>query len=141
MGSVGSPSASWRTLCMAMAALLAAGALVQYNDPDPVRWTAMYGAAAWISFVAGCRGRVARFWPAAIGVIAAGWGSSVVAVDGSPLGAYLSMFDRWEMTSAAIEVTREATGLLLIAAWMGVVTWRSAQDREWSPQGSAGAAE
>ena len=42
----------------AMAAMFAAAALLQYNDPDPVRWVLVYGAAAVLSGVAAWRGAV-----------------------------------------------------------------------------------
>jgi hypothetical protein len=63
-------------------------------------------------------------WPATVGGVALVWGTALVlGVEG--LDVYTSMFDAWEMTSVRVEEAREASGLIIIAAWMGVVVWRA----------------
>ena len=37
---------------------------------------------------------------------------------------YSHMFDAWEMKSVSVEEAREATGLLIVAAWMAVLLVR-----------------
>jgi hypothetical protein len=96
-----------------------AAAAVQWNDPDPARWMAMYGAAAAACLVAG-RARWAPLWTAAVGAIALGWGAAIglgierVVAPGELVG-------RMEMVGGPIEETREALGLALIAVWMMVL--------------------
>jgi hypothetical protein len=99
-----------------MAALFALAAAVQVNDPDPVRWMAVYGAACACSLMA-ARGRSPHpAVPAALAAIAVTWAVTI----GLRVGAssYPHMFDAWEMKTPAIEEAREATGLVLVAGWM-----------------------
>jgi len=109
-----------RAVNAVMAALFALAAAVQWNDPDPARWMAVYGAACASSLMA-ARGRpphpavaatlagIAMAWAVAIGVRVGGGDS------------YRHMFDAWEMKTPAIETAREATGLVMVSAWMLVV--------------------
>lgn len=101
----------------AVTALFAFAAAVQFNDPDPGRWLAVYGAAAGLSAAAAVRGSVPLVAPLVVGAIALAWGLGL-AVGGSGLGAYASMFDAWEMKSVAIEEAREASGLFIVTVWM-----------------------
>src|SRR5688572_11586761 len=61
-----------RIVCAVMAVLFSFSAAVQYNDPDPIRWAAIYLAA-----MAVCIGYVARPMPALPAVLVAvaslGW--------------------------------------------------------------------
>jgi Transmembrane family 220, helix len=69
----------YRVINWVMAVLFLFAAVVQYNDPDPVRWMAMYLAAC----------------------------------------------DAWEMKSETFEEAREASGLVIVTAWMLVLfVWR-----------------
>ena len=100
-----------------MAALFALAAAVQLNDPDPIRWIAVYGLAAIISGYAAVTSRVPR--RAAIVLAAAALAWAVVIGLGGPSGEeYRQMFQAWEMRSPGIEEAREATGLVIVAAWM-----------------------
>lgn len=99
--------------------------IVQYNDPDPVRWMAMYGAAL-ISCILFAAGR--KLWPvfAIVGIIALLW-----AIDWAPgvLGKTRpsEMFEAWEMKNERVEEAREFWGLMIVVAWMGVLTAFSLQ--------------
>jgi hypothetical protein len=108
-----------RAVNAVVAALFAAGAALQWNDPDPARWMALYGAACAISLMA-ARGRPPRrVVPAALAGIAIAWAVAVgVRVGGD---SYLHMFDAWEMRTPAIEEARETSGLLIVAGWMVVI--------------------
>jgi hypothetical protein len=125
-----------------MALLFVAGVVVQVNDPDPLPWMAIYGAAAAVAVMPAVRGSVPVAAPLAVGIVALGWGAAVV-IGGPTVDAYGRMFDAWEMDSAATEVAREGTGLFLIAAWMAVLTWMSWRERKkgvgthFSPPGRA----
>jgi hypothetical protein len=115
-----------------MAMLFAFAALLQYNDPDPFRWVAVYGAACAVSLAVAARGAVHRVWPLAVGAIALTWGLVLLA-RASGVDVFTSMFDAWEMRSVPIEEAREASGLLIVAVWMGFLaaTMRSVR----RPQG------
>lgn len=106
-----------------MAALFAVAAVVQFNDPDPVRWVAVYGTACTLSALAAGDYRVPSWIPAVLGAVAFAWAGIIMA--GGPQGAaYTHMFDAWEMTSISVEEAREAVGLLIVATWSGALWWR-----------------
>jgi hypothetical protein len=103
-----------------MTALFTLAAVVQANDPDPLRWIAMYGIAAAISAYAAITSRVPRFAATLLGAAAVAWAVSIAA-DGPGFDEYRRMFDAWEMRSAPIEEAREVSGLLIVAGWMIVL--------------------
>ena len=91
-----------------MAVLFAAGAVVQYNDPDPALWMVVYGAAAFGS-AAFAMGKL----PAA-----ACWGLAVLAFIGAGFN-WPETFEGVRFTEAGmanmnIEEGREALGLVII---------------------------
>jgi hypothetical protein len=92
---------------------------VQYNDPDPLRWMAIYGAAA-AACILTLKGR--GWWPlpAAIGVIALVWalGYAPQVIGKVRFG---ELFEAFEMKDERVEVAREMGGLLIIAFWMAVL--------------------
>jgi hypothetical protein len=114
-----------RIASVLMGMLFLFGTSVQYNDPDPLQWALIYVAAAVQSFVASRR--ALPWWlPAGTGVIAILW-ALVIAfrVEASVLR---QMFGEFGMASLEIEEAREAFGLVIIGAWMGVLSrsgrWR-----------------
>jgi hypothetical protein len=108
-------------ICNAVMTLLFAVAVaVQYNDPDPVRWMAIYGAAGVLSARAALGKRTPVILPVSVAAIAVVW-SLDVAYDVVGRVAFLDMFQAWEMKSPAIEEARESSGLLIVAGWMGVL--------------------
>ena len=123
--------AVFRLLNGLMAVLFAVAVVVQFNDPDPFRWVAVYAAALAVSALAAARGRVPVVVAAVVGGIALAWGLFLVRNSGG-LRTYQHMFDAWEMQNTSIEEAREATGLLIVFVWMAVVglwSWLSARSR------------
>ena len=106
-----------------MAAAFLLSVLVQYNDPDPVRWMAMYGAAmiACILFLLD-----KKYWYifAGIGFVALLW-----ALDWAPgvIGKtqFSELFAAWEMKNERVEEAREFGGLMIVVVWMAVLTFFS----------------
>lgn len=105
---------------LTIALLFAFAAALQYNDPDPIRWIAVYGSACVLSLVAGFRRRVPPAAAIAVGLVALGW-AAWIALGGPAASEYRHMFDAWEMKSPSVEQAREASGLILVAAWMTVL--------------------
>jgi hypothetical protein len=113
---------AFRIINALMALVFLMAVVVQYNDPDPLQWMAIYGATCVVSVLA-WRGRVHPAVPLLVGVVALAWALSIML--GGPGGSnYLHMFDAWEMQSVNVEQAREATGLLIVAVWMAVVAMR-----------------
>jgi len=72
----------------------------------------------------GSRPSIPRGVPVAVAVVALGW-AAVIAFGGPAASEYGHMFDAWEMKSPAVEEAREASGLVIVAAWMAVLFIRA----------------
>jgi len=103
-----------------MAVLFAFAAALQYNDPDPLRWMAMYGPAM-LACGLGLAGRLPRLLPALAGLGALVWAGTLApgVVGRVSVG---ELFQSYGMLSTAVEEGREMGGLLIVSAWMGVLT-------------------
>lgn len=123
-----------RILNLAMAGVFLFGAIVQINDPDPGLWALVYLAAAVACFLAINRPSDFRL-PAAVGAVAILW-SVLIALQASGWAPFLELFAEWEMRDEVVEETRETYGLLIIAAWMAVLTVRAMRLRG-NPAGAA----
>lgn len=113
-----------------MFAAFALSIAVQYNDPDPVAWIALYGSAAaccglfWIGL---------RFWwaPAIVCFAALAWiGLSIpgLAAAEDPI-VWGDVFGQPAMKTMAVELVREIGGLAIVAIWMAVLAVRFRQPR------------
>jgi hypothetical protein len=104
-----------------MTVLFLFAASLQLNDPDPVRWVALYGAAAALS-VAEALGRT-RFGVALVAAL----GFAAGALVGLPelLHARAEAFTSFHMQLLGDEVARESVGLLLCALWSALLVWRA----------------
>ena len=107
-----------------MALLFAFAAALQFNDPDPIQWIAIYTAACALSLVMFVRRRLMLWMPLAVFAIAIVW-AALIAFGGPAASEYGHMFDAWEMKSPSVEEAREASGLLIVAAWMMVLMIRA----------------
>ena len=103
----------------AMLAAFIFSVVVQYNDPDPVRWMLIYGLAA-LACILELRGRLKLYLPAAVGAIAFGWAVSLAphVIGKTTFG---EMFQSFEMINTVVEEAREMGGLLIAAGWMAVL--------------------
>ncbi len=108
-----------------VAALFLTSAALQFNDPDPLRWMALYGAAAAACVVAR-RLRHGAWFAAAVGLVALAWAAAL-----SPILPALRLTELTRSMKAenpTIELGRELLGLLVVGAWMvalAIVAWRS----------------
>ena len=109
-----------------MCALFGFGALLQLNDPDPLRWVAIYGAAAatcgWLAFTRR-RNALMRVLPALVAAVALTWAASIAYGSSGRVG-FMRLFEAWEMKNAAVEERRELSGLLIVGTWMIVASLR-----------------
>jgi len=78
----------FRALNGLMAALFALAVAVQYNDPDPVRWMAIYGAACIVTLMVAIRGRAPTAAPVAVGLIVWAWCVYWASTSRADLGTY-----------------------------------------------------
>lgn len=106
-----------------MLLLFSFGAAVQVNDPDPVRWIAVYALAAAACLLSLLR-RLHWTLPALLSAVALAWAATLASrvVGRVP---FRDMFGAFEMRNVGIEESREMYGLLIIAAWMAVLALRA----------------
>ena len=110
-----------------MALLFIFSLIVQYNDPDPARWMAVYGAAA-LACLWAVRGNLPRWLPGLVALAALTWiGLWFPRVLGKV--GFGEMFKEAGMATLAIEEGRELIGLLLVAIWMVVLFFRAGRRR------------
>lgn len=113
-----------RWINIAVAAILAWCAIVQYNDPDPALWIAVYvGGAAMAGLAA-----VGRFYTPALLLLGAGilfWMGSLAhgVRDFLAQGDMALLFTGMSPERPYVELTREFLGLGLILASCVVYLW------------------
>jgi hypothetical protein len=96
-----------------LAVLFAISVGLQVNDPDPIRWMAIYGIAGIGIGVLPAR-RAISLVVIAVGLFAAGWSAYL----GQQVFNVIHLSDLWlKMTDkgGAVEVGREAGGLAIVA--------------------------
>lgn len=122
-----------RIASAAMAALFLYSAAVQLDDPDPLRWAAIYLLGAAVS-AAAAAGRLP--WAAGAGVasIAALW--CLVLVFRTLRGSFFD--DSGREMLGIVEEGRELMGLGLIAAWCGAMAFAARRRGRPGAPGIAG---
>jgi transmembrane protein TMEM220 len=106
-----------RVLTVLMGVYFLSAAALQYNDPDPVQWMAIYLAAA----LALAR-RLWRWYAVGVAVVAAVWAATLApGVIGHV--ALRDLFGERGMLTPRVEEAREMLGLLIVVMWMGVLAW------------------
>lgn len=103
------------------AAMFLVSAALQYNDPDPLRWAAMYGAGAAACLLHG-RVRWHRALALVVALCALGWAASQLGI--LPRLAIGDLFKSMKAETPAIEESREFLGLLLVGGWAVFLTIR-----------------
>jgi hypothetical protein len=111
----------WIAANTALLLLFLFSVAVQYNDPDPIRWMAIYGLAA-VATGLELAGRGIWWVSAPVGATALLW-----ALTFAPRIAgrvpFREMFSAWEMKNIDVEEAREMYGLAIVAVWMAVLTF------------------
>lgn len=103
-----------RILDFVFAAIFFVMAGLQFNDPDPVYWVAVYGASALVA-LSKALGRFSEFWAAmTIGAVVAGL---MVAAPGvlnfMDYGSFDDLVGGMNSSKPYIESTREFGGLMI----------------------------
>jgi len=103
-----------------MALLFFVCVLLQYNDPDPVQWMAIYGAATIACALHARRGRIPAVVPLVVAGAAILWGL-FVALDIHGHFEWHHLAESMHAGTPQIEESRESLGLFIVAAWMLVI--------------------
>ena len=122
----------FRVLSALMAGLFFFAAVVQYNDPDPLQWAAIYLASA-IASILYVVGRLRWYIAALIGLIALVWAGTLAPHVWGHIGIS-QLFEAWEMANPTVEEGREMYGLLIVAFWMAVLVIATLRKRRPSDQ-------
>ena len=122
----------WTAANVVMLTLFAFSVAVQFNDPDPLLWMAIYGSAAVVCAFE-VRKKTPLWLPVAVAAVALAWSAWIAArAHDVPISA---LFAEWEMKNVGVEEAREMYGLAIVGAWMLAVSaaaWarRSGRSRE-----------
>lgn len=108
----------WTAANAIMLLLFVFAAVVQFNDPDPLPWMAIYLAAAAVCGLESRR--KIRLWaPATVALTALAWSGYIATrARDVPISA---LFAEWEMRNVRIEEAREMYGLAIVGVWMIVI--------------------
>ena len=108
-------------LIFLLAFLLAA--LLQYNDPDPIRWVAIYIAAATLCKLQHFK-QITPIFPVLLLIICLAWIGMLVPSLTQGV-AWTDILDSLAMKTKAVEEAREIGGLVLVASWSAVIAINS----------------
>jgi hypothetical protein len=113
------PLPTWfKVACWLMTALLGLCVALQYNDPDPIRWMLIYGAGMIASAALPARKPVAAL-ALLVGLVALAWATYLIqSIWG--LVALSDVVNKMSEKGGAVEVEREAGGLLIEGVWLVV---------------------
>jgi hypothetical protein len=108
---------AWANGLMAIVFLVAVA--IQHNDPDPLRWMAIYGLAG-LACVFALMGRLPWPAPVLIGLAALIWAATIApgVIGRVSLG---ELFESYSMKSEPVEEAREMGGLIIVTAWMALL--------------------
>jgi hypothetical protein len=117
------PSVAWKIADAVFLLMFAFSVVVQANDPDPLPWMLIYGAAA-VACLLSIAGRLPWLLPVITGIIALAWAATIAprVVGQVP---FQDMFAEFEMKDIGVEESREMYGLLLIGGWMALLGHRA----------------
>ena len=97
-------------------------AFLQYNDPDPIAWMLIWGAAGVVCLLYGF-GSLSLIFPIAlvlIGLVWAGFLLPRIIETFDSIGGD-EVFMQATMSNIIVESVREMGGLLIIAVWMSLL--------------------
>lgn len=114
----------WRVLDTTMLVLCVFSVLVQFNDPDPAAWVAVYVAAGLVAFLS-LRARLPWLVAAIISALTLVWAFTIAprVIGNVP---FADMFGAFEMRNTGIEESREMYGLLALGIYTASAAVRAA---------------
>ena len=114
---------AWRAADALFLLMFVFSVVVQVNDPDPLPWMAIYGAAA-VACLLSLIGRLPWWFAVITGVVALAW---AVTIAPRVIGQvpFMDMFAEFEMKDIGVEESREMYGLLMVGGWMALIAHRS----------------
>ena len=106
---------AWTVANSIMLLMFLFSAVVQFNDPDPLPWMAIYIAAAIVCALE-VRRKTPPWAPIGLAVIALAWAGWIATrARDVPI---IALFAEWEMRNIRVEEAREMYGLAIAGIWM-----------------------
>jgi Transmembrane family 220, helix len=99
-----------------MAALLLVCMLLQLNDPDPIRWMAMYGAAMVVALLLPAKRSLVPLG-FLVAALALGW-ATYLLLDVWGRMEVTNLVEKMSEKGGAVEEGREAGGLAIAGCWL-----------------------
>jgi hypothetical protein len=106
--------------------LFATSAVLQFNDPDPLPWVAVYGAAAGLAWCA-ARARPQPVLALLLCTVAGAWALALAMRVNGPVP--LPELFSFGMARPSVELAREIAGLGLVVLWLATTSVRALRDR------------
>jgi hypothetical protein len=106
-----------------MALLFIFAGVMQYNDPDVIRWAAMYGSAAFACILWSI-GRYNKWICGIIMLVSLLWITALLFDAASGPFDFEGLMESLEMKNESIELYREIGGLLIVTLWMGALFFK-----------------
>lgn len=97
---------------------------VQFNDPDPIRWMVMYGAAAFCCILFALR-RLPSYLAPVTAIAAFLWILLLLPEVWGKQIAWNQVFATIHMLSPGVEEVREIGGLFIVLVWMIVLSFKT----------------
>lgn len=117
----------FESINIGIAALFLISAALQFNDPDPILWIAIYGAAG-LGCLLARRWSIAWWLVAAVAVVSLGWSASM-APRVIPTLQPGHLVESMKASTPQIEEGREMLGLLIVGIWTTLVAVRHRSTR------------
>jgi len=97
-------------------------AFLQYNDPDPIAWMLIWGAAGVVCLLYGF-GSLSLIFPIALVLIGLVWAGFLLPriIETFDSIGWDEVFMQATMSNIIVESVREMGGLLIIAVWMSLL--------------------
>jgi hypothetical protein len=112
------PSRWFRLPCWLMAAYFLFAVVVQYNDPDPIRWMAIYGGAMIVSAILPMQ-RSAALPGLVLAAISLVWGLVLLHGIWGKV-EFSDIVTKMSEKGGAVEEERECGGLVIEFAWLAI---------------------
>jgi hypothetical protein len=116
------PVPGWfRYASFVMAALLAVCVVLQYNDPDPLRWMVVYAAGMVVAALLPAKRSLVPLGYL-VGAVTLGW-AAILLYDVWGRMQVTDLVDKMSEKGGAVEEGRESGGLAIGGAWLVFASW------------------
>lgn len=117
-----------------MIAVFVLAVIVQYNDPNPLRWMLIYGTACLVCIMFALK---KLHWITAFTVVFISGIWALLKIPDLTVTGFQHMLDEVRMIQTGVEAAREFLGLLIIFTWVTVLAVSSYRKRKGKVPGTS----